>query len=70
MSSDDCYEPDFWSITASHPAIQALVLPDRRRSFRPRQPTLLGVPKKARPTSLWRMVERWEAELMNARRST
>ncbi len=72
MSAEDCFEPDFWTLTGSYPVIQAMPLPrrleSRRWRMKPRQPTLLGVPARERPTSLWRMVASMEAELMAAGR--
>lgn len=66
MSSDDYFEPDFWTLTGASPVVQTLPAPPRK--MRPRQPTFVGVPKKQRPTSIWRMVARMEAELIGAAR--
>ncbi len=82
MSSNDCFEPDFWTITGAHTAarppaatrpahamrpVQPTLLGQPKRRMRPMQPTLVGQPLGGRPTSLWRMVAWMEAELFGAR---
>lgn len=67
MSSSDMFEPEFWTITGAQPAISMLFkAPQRVRDIRPRQPTLMGLPR--RKLSIWQMVAGMEAELMRAPR--